>query len=146
MKRRIAVLVSLAVLLAACPALAGEGAGIVKTLKGDATIVRQGKALPVQVGTALTVGDLLRTGPESAIGLILADNTLIALGPASELLLNDFAFSPAEQDLSLALRLMKGTASFLSGLIGKLAPETVRVETPDASVGIRGTRFALRVD
>jgi hypothetical protein len=35
---------------------------------------------------------------------------------------------------------------YLSGLIGKLAPESARFETPVASIGIRGTRFAVKLD
>jgi hypothetical protein len=42
--------------------------------------------------------------------------------------------------------LSRGTLSYLSGLIGKLAPESARFETPVASIGIRGTRFAMKVD
>jgi hypothetical protein len=36
--------------------------------------------------------------------------------------------------------------AYLSGLIGKLSPESARFETPVASIGIRGTRFAVKTD
>ena len=42
-------------------------------------------------------------------------------------------------------QISRGTMAYLSGLIGKLAPEKVRIETPTATIGIRGTRFALKV-
>jgi len=42
--------------------------------------------------------------------------------------------------------MFKGTAVYLSGLISKLAPDSARFETPSASVGIRGTKFAVKVD
>ncbi len=35
--------------------------------------------------------------------------------------------------------------AYISGLIGKLAPESARFETPVATIGIRGTRFAVKV-
>jgi hypothetical protein len=34
--------------------------------------------------------------------------------------------------------------AYLSGLIGKLSPESVRIETPTASIGVRGTHFAVK--
>jgi hypothetical protein len=46
----------------------------------------------------------------------------------------------------MLVRLSSGTMAYLSGLIGKLAPESVRFETPVATIGIRGTRFAMKVD
>jgi len=42
--------------------------------------------------------------------------------------------------------MLKGTAAFVSGIIGKLAPESVRFETPVATIGLRGTRFAVRIE
>jgi hypothetical protein len=42
--------------------------------------------------------------------------------------------------------MLKGTVAYISGLIGKLSPESVRVETPTASIGIRGTKFVVKVE
>jgi len=42
-------------------------------------------------------------------------------------------------------RISRGTMAYLSGLIGKLAPEAARFETPSTTIGIRGTRFAVNV-
>src|SRR3989304_2723398 len=50
---------------------------------------------------------------------------------------------PAGDTLGLLVRLSKGTMASLSGLIGKLAPEKARFETPVATIGIRGTHFAV---
>src|SRR3989304_1617125 len=51
---------------------------------------------------------------------------------------------PADGKLGLLARFSKGTLAYISGLIGKLAPESVRFETPVASIGIRGTYFAVK--
>jgi hypothetical protein len=45
--------------------------------------------------------------------------------------------------MSLIARLAKGTMAYMSGIIGKLAPESVRFETPVATIGIRGTCFVV---
>ena len=47
---------------------------------------------------------------------------------------------------AFSLYLDKGPAIYESGKIGKLAPEVVKVETPKATVGVRGTRFLIETD
>jgi hypothetical protein len=78
--------------------------------------------------------------------MVFRDDTLLSIGPDSELVVNEFLYSPAEGKLSLVARMLKGTAAFVSGIIGKLAPESVRFETPVATIGLRGTRFAVRIE
>jgi hypothetical protein len=80
------------------------------------------------------------------MGIILRDNSTLSIGPGSSLSVRNFLFSPAEGKLGLLVRLSRGTMAYLSGLIGKLAPESARFETPVASIGIRGTRFLVKLD
>jgi hypothetical protein len=139
------------VLLAALPALAWSAPaaedptiGIVRNAAGQATISRGERTFPAVVGSKLHAGDALSTGPDGSIGIILRDNSSLSIGPQSTLVIKDFLFSPAEGKLGLFARLAKGTMAYMSGMIGKLAPESVRFETPVASIGIRGTRFVVQ--
>jgi hypothetical protein len=118
--------------------------GVVRNSAGSATVTRGGNVLPATTGTRLHAGDALGTGPDGSLGVILRDNSSLSLGPSSSLVLRDFLFSPSEGKLGLLVRLSKGTMAYLSGLIGKLAPEKVRFETPSATIGIRGTHFAVK--
>jgi len=127
-------------------AAAGETIGIVRNSTGKASITRDSQAFPAPAGTKLFAGDTLSTGPDGSMGAILRDNSTISLGPSSTLVIGDFLFAPAEGKLRLLVRISRGTMSYLSGLIGKFAPESARFETPVASIGIRGTRFAVKVD
>jgi hypothetical protein len=117
--------------------------GVVRNFAGSATVTRGGYVLPATTGTRLHVGDTLGTGPDGSLGVILRDNSCLSLGPSSSLVLRDFVFSPYEGKLGLWVRLSRGTMSYLSGLIGKLAPEKARFDTPLATIGIRGTHFAV---
>jgi len=140
-----------AILLAAVSMPVGSRAdidgtiGVVHNTAGSATITRGGNVLPATTGTRLRTGDTLGTGPDGSLGVILRDNSSLSLGPSSSLVLQDFLFSPSEGKFSLFVRISKGTMAYLSGLIGKLAPEKARFETPTASIGIRGTHFAVKV-
>lgn len=127
------------------PAAAQESIGIVRTSSGTATINRGGQILPAAVGTKLLAADTLTTGSDGSIGVILRDNSTLSIGPESNLIIQEFLFSPAEGELGLLARITRGTMAYISGLIGKLAPESARFETPVATIGIRGTRFAVKV-
>ena len=118
--------------------------GVVRNSAGSATVTRGGNVLPATTGTRLQVGDTLGTGPDGSLGVILRDNSSLSIGPSSSLVLRDFLFSPSEGKLSLLVRLSKGTMAYLTGVIGKLAPEKARFETPSATIGIRGTHFAVK--
>lgn len=128
-------------------AAASDGpAGSVKTVNGMASIVRQDKVIPSKSGEKIFEKDILRTGADGSMGVIFKDDTLLSLGPNSELVVDEFLFSPAEGKLSFIVRMLKGTAAYLSGIISKLSPESVRFDTPIASLGIRGTKVLVKVD
>jgi hypothetical protein len=126
-------------------AIAGETIGIVRAVSGDATVIRGEKSLPAAPGLKIMVGDTLVTGRDGTVGVILRDDSSLSVGPESRLVLRNFQFSPSEGKFELVTRISRGTMAYLSGLIGKLAPEKARFETPTATIGIRGTRFALKV-
>src|SRR3990170_1141082 len=137
-------LVTIPVLLTGLSAAAQETIGVIRSSEGNATVTRGGQILPAAAGTKLQAGDTLRTGSDGSLGVILRDNSTLSLGPESSFVIQKFLFSPAEGKLGLMARLTKGTMAYLSGLIGKLAPESVRFETPTASIGVRGTHFAVK--
>lgn len=138
------LLLALSILAWGLPSAAGEIAGVVRSSQGPATVTRGEEAFPAKPGMKLMAGDVLSTGGDGSIGVIFRDDSTLSLGPDSSLVLREFLFSPAEHKLGLVARLTRGTMAYLSGLLGKLAPEAVRFETPVASIGIRGTRFAVR--
>lgn len=139
-----ALLVAVSILAWSHHCAAAEVAGVVHSCQGKVLIARGEQSLPVSPGSKLLVNDVLSTGPDSTVGVVFRDDSTLSLGPGSRLVLRKFLFSPAEQELGLVARLTQGTMAYLSGLLGKLAPEKVRFETPVASIGIRGTRFAVR--
>ena len=118
----------------------------VQKASGMAAIVRQGQTISATIGLKIWENDTLRTGPDGFIGVIFSDETLLSLGPESALVIDRFVFAPREGKFSIVLRMIRGTAAYLSGLVSKLAPDSAHFETPTASIGIRGTRFVVRVE
>ena len=141
------LLLALLVPLLPAPATGADAPviGSIKNVRGTASVVRAGEALPARAGLRLLEGDAIQTGADGAVGAILRDDAVLSVGPSSRVALDRFLFAPAEGRLGFTARILRGTFSYLSGLIGRLAPESARFETPVATVGIRGTRFAVRV-
>jgi hypothetical protein len=134
-------------LLWAAPARGDDAGriGRIRTLEGAASILRNGSSVPAAVGGDVLRGDVIRTGKPGAVGIVLDDETTISLGSGSELAMVDFAFVPREGRFALVVRMARGTFAYLAGLIGKLAPGTARLELPDATIAMRGTKLLIQV-
>jgi hypothetical protein len=124
----------------------GSGAGRVKVTSGEAFIVREGKTLPATLDQVVFEADVLRTGADGRLGVTLQDDTRVSLGPVSEVRLDRFSYASAEGGMQLVLKFMRGVAAYVSGRIAKISPDSIRLETPSAIVGVRGTTLAIRVD
>ena len=123
-----------------------EPIGYVKTRIGEAMVLSGTSILAVDPGLALRVGDIIRTGRDGRLGFSLSDNTVMALGPNAELVVDEYLFRPGEGELGLVVRLARGTLHFISGAIAKLRPEAVKVRTSTGTIGVRGTRFLVRAE
>lgn len=120
-------------------------AGRVKVSSGAASVVRAGQVLPAPVGTEVFESDTVRTGADGRLAVMLRDETRLALGPNSEVALTTFAYAPSDSRLAVTLRVARGVLSYVSGLVAKLAPESVRIQTPTGIIGVRGTHALIRV-
>jgi hypothetical protein len=120
-------------------------AGHVKTVSGTAYIVRQHGATVAKLGDAVFATDILRTA-DGSLGVTLRDDTRVSLGPNSEMKVERYVYAPGEGGLGMVLKFMRGAAVYVSGRIAKLAPDAVRLETPAAIVGVRGTTVAIKVE
>jgi len=132
---------------AAAPSFAQEPAAVgrIKVASGAVFIVRAGAELAARIGDPVFEADGLRTGDDGRVGITLNDDTRVSLGPGSEVRLDRFLYAPANGQLGFVLRVLQGVAAYVSGRIAKLAPDSIRLETPQAIVGVRGTTLALLV-
>lgn len=126
-------------------AAAAETIGHIQMVEGQVSILRDGAILPGAAGTPLVRGDLIRTGKPGSVGIVLTDDSSISLGSNSEFSLTDYAFEPKENKFALALRMVKGTFSYISGQIVKLAPNKAQLQTPDATIAVRGTKLLVEI-
>ena len=127
-------------------AQAAAPAGHVKTSSGAAFIVRDNATIAARPGTAVFETDTLRTGTDGTVGITLKDDTRVSLGPESEVRIERYMYAPGTGGFAMVLRFARGVAAYVSGRMAKLAPDSIRLETPSAIVGVRGTTVAIRVE
>ena len=145
---RLTILLICTLLAATSAAMADDASshiGLVKTAAGDAAVLRDGRRIPARPGNLLVQGDILTTGATGEMGVILRDDTMLTLGASSETRIEQFTYEPARQKMGLVVRVARGIIAYLSGRIAKHSPDAVRIETPVATLGVRGTYFVARI-
>ncbi len=119
--------------------------GKVKGTRGLVSILRDGKTKPAFPHGKIFLSDTIMTGSNGAIGILLEDNTLISMGPISRLEMKKFKFSPAKNEYEMSLKMGQGSFVYQSGLLGKLAPHAVTLDTPVGKISmLKGTDFKAR--
>ena len=102
--------------------------------------------MPLSVGARVFPGDRVVTSDDSYVGITLHDDSMLTLGPHSELAIREFKFDASSYTGGLSVSFLKGTARVVTGLIGKHAPQRVHFNTPTATIGIRGTDFIVDLE
>lgn len=144
---RLTIAVAVAVLALAVTGVArADEVGRVKVAKGTVHVERDGKRLPASVGMGIRQFDTLLTGADGSAGVTFSDNSLLSTGPNSVLVVDRYSFDKTTHAGHFDTSLKKGTLAVISGKIVKQSPEAMRVRTPAAIMGVRGTEFVVQVD
>ena len=123
-----------------------EAIGTVNTISGKAYVIRlDGTRVELDINTPLYSGDILETGSDGAIGVVLADETTLAMGGDGRMVLDEMIYNPGTQEGSLSLLVLKGIFTIVSGQVSKTDPDAMVIDTPVASIGIRGTQIGLDI-
>lgn len=130
-------LLALALILLAFPALAAEPVGSVTRLKGEASAGGR----PLAQGAPIQQGDELATGPEARLEVRFSDGSVLTMGGDGRLTVDQLVFDPAAAKGLARFRQAAGAFLVQTGAIAKLPGRPLFVETPVATIGVRGTLF-----
>ena len=120
--------------------------GLVKVSKGSVQIQRGADKLPVKVGTALHTSDVIVTGADGSAGITFTDNSLVSVGPNSVFAIDKYRFDSTTHAGEFEGNLRQGRLAAVSGKMVKQAPESMKIRTPSAIMGVRGTEVVVQVD
>lgn len=139
----------LVALLFLCPSLnaAGDTIGGIFEQEGTPGSIERtsGEKLVAELDTNIVSMDNVET-TNGRLKIEFIDDTQVSLTEHTFLEINDYVYDPDPKKSRMALNFAQGTARFATGKLGLVARENIQIQTPTASIGIRGTDFTTTVD
>lgn len=120
--------------------------GKVTEQTGPTEIQRSKEVIPSDLNSNIEMNDAIVTARAKA-QITFLDDTKVQITEQSKLVVDEFVYDPNKSDAGkVGLKIAIGTARYASGQIAKNNPQSVKVETPTATIGVRGTDFSMTVD
>ena len=110
--------------------------GVASSVKNDLQRVAPAPAQAVGAGSSLIANEHLRTGEASSAQLLFLDETSVSMGAQSDLVLDRFVYNPNRAAGNVVLSTARGALRFVTG---SQNPTNYTINTPVASIGVRGT-------
>jgi len=120
--------------------------GLIKVSNGAVQIERNGAKLPAPVGAGVQTSDVILTGADGSAGITFTDNSLVSVGPNSVFAIDKYRFDTTTHAGEFEGNLKKGRLAAISGKMVKQSPESMKIRTPSAIMGVRGTELVVQVD
>lgn len=122
-----------------------EAVGHIEAASGSVTAIRNGIQITLHSGDPVEQGDIITTGIDSTVGIKFIDDSTFTLDQDAQLVIDELVFNPATHQYSSITTLVKGAFIIISGQIGHISPESVTINSPVATIGIRGTGMAFNI-
>ena len=131
--------------LALVPSLVSANIGSVTDVFGTAAVFRETQENEAVLDFNIESYDDVRTAA-GRIELQFLDESILKLTEHSEIIIDEFVYDPDPTKSKLALNFASGTARFITGALGTIDKDNIRITTPTAEIAIRGTDFTATVD
>jgi len=138
-------LISIACIFLVCPTLAYTGVGEIGKIRGSGVLERNGNVISGDTGVGVLSMDTAVTA-KGTMQIDFVDETRVDITEHSRLLIDEFVYDPQSGQGALGLKASLGTMRYASGQIAKRFKQNVKIRTPSATIGVRGTDFVLVVD
>jgi hypothetical protein len=118
---------------------------VTEQLNAPPTIQRDKSTITGSKGTGVEMNDAIKTS-QGKVGITFEDDTKVQVSENSKLVIDDFVYDPKSKAGKLGAKVALGTVRYASGQIAKNSPQNVNLNTPSATVAVRGTDFTATVD
>ena len=132
-------------MITATPALANVDAGSIGEVKGSGAIERGKDVIEGNTGVNVQMQDTAVTA-NGTMRIDFIDQTRVDITEHSRLVIDEFVYDPANDVGSLSIKATLGGVRYASGQIAKRYQQNVKIRTPSATIGVRGTDFVMVVD
>jgi len=118
---------------------------VTEQINSPASIQRDKTTLSGAKGAGVELNDSIKT-QAGKIGITFEDNTKVQVNENSRLVIDDFVYDPKSKSGKLGAKIALGTVRYASGQIAKNSPQNVALNTPSATISVRGADFTASVD
>ena len=138
-----AIITSFAFISPAASAAQNPEVGRAELITKDVTGTIETAERKLKTGDKIHQNEVIATAQDSEAEIILDDETKLAVGPMSEIVLDSFIYDPAKKDGEVVINAVKGAFRFITG---KSAKSAYTIKTPASTIGVRGTAFDGFID
>ena len=118
---------------------------VTEQLNTPPSIQRANQTISGAKGTSVEMNDAIKT-QAGKVGITFEDDTKVQVNENSRLVIDDFVYDPKTKAGKLGAKIALGTVRYASGQIAKNSPQNVALNTPTATISVRGTDFTASVD
>ena len=123
-----------------------DNVGDITEHKGSGGITRQGDSFQTTLGLGVEMLDHIETA-NGRIKMTFLDDTILRLTEHTEIIIDEYYYDPNQKESAkMVMNFVSGTARFATGRLGLVPKENIVINTPTATIGIRGTDFTTSVD
>ena len=123
-------------------AMAEDSSGMVVATRGEVIALSNGGSRELKQGDFIYVKDEIMTTNRSFVVLQFKDGAKVTVRPDSTLIIEQYLFNGDINDKT-ELNLVQGGLRVITGSMAKSNPESYKVRTPVALMGVRGTEFSV---
>ena len=122
---------------------ADEPIGNVATLTGRASVTRNNTATPLKLQDDIFQNDVLQTSANSTLGVTFNDATTFNLTANARITVDSYIYEDGGKQNGALFDIAKGTVAFVAAEVAHTGD--MRISTPTATLGIRGTTGLVEV-
>jgi hypothetical protein len=122
---------------------ATEPVGNVADLTGSASVVRNNATTALQIRDDIFAGDIVETQAKSTLGITFNDATTFKVSASARITIDRYVYDEGGKQNAALFDVAKGTLAFVAAAVAKTGD--MRIATPTATLGIRGTTGLVEV-
>jgi hypothetical protein len=120
-----------------------EPIGNVATLTGSASVTRSKETTPLKLKDDIYADDSVETAAKSALGITFNDSTTFNLKANAKITIDSYVYQDGGKENGALFDVARGTVAFVAAAVAKTGD--MRISTPTATLGIRGTTGLIEV-
>ncbi len=125
--------------------LAADPIGDIREVTGSTSILRDKETLKAEEKQEIKLYDQAQTGKGRML-IEFLDKAELQLKEHSLVLIDEIYYDPNPKLSKMSLKMVVGTARFASGRLGLVNKANIDIQTPTATIAVRGTDFTTTID